>query len=221
MNIKNFSSLNLNCGNCGFKSCKEFLKEAKEKQEILKRCTYLAKNLNRQKNIMPFELEKSKKIDSESKWRDSLGRKFDFYLEHFPEDPGPREIIVPHNPLLVSRLKIKKGDFIAGRPLGISCGCPITHCGIVKKVEKETGLITWCVTGPLSSQRGNFKNIGYYRAESYEGIVRVSRVNLKIGMRYFFQPRYCMLQWRHSGLINYINKLKDGVEVRIEGLWIG
>src|SRR5512138_1503303 len=27
-------------------------------------------------------------------WRDSLGREFDFYLEHFPEEPGPREIVL-------------------------------------------------------------------------------------------------------------------------------
>lgn len=215
MKAKNFNSLNLNCGNCGFKSCREFLKEVKEKPKIKNRCTYLRKNLKEQKDPISFKLEK--KVT----WRDSLGREFDFFLEHFPEDPGPEEIILPHNPLMVKLLKIKEGDFIAGRPLGISCGCPITHCGIVKKVEKETGVITWCVTGPLTSQRGNFKNIGYYRAEGYKGIVRVSRVNLKIGMRYFFQPRYCMLQWRHSGLVNYINRLKDGVEVRIEGLWIG
>ena len=25
-------------------------------------------------------------------------------------------------------------------------------------------------------------------------------------MRYYFQPRMCMLQWRHSGLVNYLNR---------------
>jgi hypothetical protein len=39
--------------------------------------------------------------------------------------------------------------------------------------------------------------------------------------RYFFQPRLCMLQWRHSGLVNYVNKGRDGLQVRLEGLWIG
>jgi hypothetical protein len=44
---------------------------------------------------------------------------------------------------------------------------------------------------------------------------------LKVGMRYFFQPRMCMLQWRHSGLLNYLNRLGDQYQVRLEGLWIG
>lgn len=210
-------SLNLNCGNCGFKSCKDFLIEASTKPEILKNCTYLDENLIGQKepNIVPD------KFSSKNKWVDSLGREIDFYLEHLPEDPGPREIILPHNPLIIKNLDIRKGDFIFGRPLGISCGCPVTHCGIVKNLDEKTGVIIWCVTGPLSSKRNEFKDLGYYRAEAYEGIVKEKKCELKIGMRYFFQPRYCMLQWRHSGLINYLNYTKEGIQVRIEGLWIG
>jgi hypothetical protein len=30
-----------------------------------------------------------------------------------------------------------------------------------------------------------------------------------------------MLQWRHSGLVNYLNRAGDGLQVRLEGLWIG
>jgi hypothetical protein len=30
-----------------------------------------------------------------------------------------------------------------------------------------------------------------------------------------------MLQWRHSGLVNYINRTATGLQVRLEGLWIG
>ena len=30
-----------------------------------------------------------------------------------------------------------------------------------------------------------------------------------------------MLQWRHSGLVNYLNRTDDGWQVRLEGLWIG
>ena len=36
-------------------------------------------------------------------------------------------------------------------------------------------------------------------------------------MRYYFQPRMCMLQWRHSGLVNYLNRTADGFQVRVEG----
>jgi uncharacterized Fe-S cluster-containing protein len=155
------------------------------------------------------------------KFQDSLGRDFDFYLEHFPEDPGPREIIIPHNPMLTREMDIQPGNILIGRPLGMSCGCPVTHCGVVINVDPRTGVIVWCVTGPLQPRQQGFKDLGYYIAEGYEGIVNETRSELKIGMRYFFQPQMCMLQWRHSGLLNYLNRTSTGYQVRVEGLWIG
>ena len=154
-------------------------------------------------------------------WRDSLGREFDFYLEHFPEEPGPREIILPHNPLITREMDIQVGDILIGRPLGMSCGCPITHCGVAMDVDKRTGVIVWCVTGPLNPRQKGFKDLGYYIAEGYEGMINDARCEIKIGMRYFFQPRMCMLQWRHSGLVNFLNRTSTGYQVRVEGLWIG
>jgi uncharacterized Fe-S cluster-containing protein len=154
-------------------------------------------------------------------WRDSLGREFDFYLEHFPEEPGPREIILPHNPLITRELDIQVGDILIGRPLGMSCGCPITHCGVAMNVDKRTGVIVWCVTGPLNPRQHGFKDLGYYIAEGYEGLINEARCEIKIGMRYYFQPQMCMLQWRHSGLVNYLNRTATGYQVRVEGLWIG
>lgn len=154
-------------------------------------------------------------------WRDSLGREFDFYLEHFPEEPGPREIILPHNPLITREMEIQVGDILIGRPLGMSCGCPITHCGVAMDVDKRTGVIVWCVTGPLNPRQKGFKDLGYYIAEGYEGLINEARCEIKIGLRYFFQPRMCMLQWRHSGLVNYLNRTATGYQVRVEGLWIG
>jgi uncharacterized Fe-S cluster-containing protein len=122
-------------------------------------------------------------------WRDSLGREFDFYLEHFPEEPGPREIILPHNPLITREMEIKPGDILIGRPLGMSCGCPITHCGVAMDVDSRTGVIVWCVTGPLNPRQKGYKDLGYYIAEGYEGLINQARGEIKIGMRYFFQPR--------------------------------
>ena len=163
----------------------------------------------------------AKSESRQTDWLDHLGREFDFYLEHFPEEPGPREIILPHNPLLTREMNIQVGDILIGRPLGMSCGCPITHCGVVMEDDHRTGVIVWCVTGPLGPREKGYKDLGYYIAEGYEGLVKETRCELRIGMRYFFQPRMCMLQWRHSGLINYLSRNGGQYQVRVEGLWIG
>jgi hypothetical protein len=76
------------------------------------------------------------------------------------------------------------------------------------------------MVGPMLA-RARGINIGYYNTTAYEGIVKTSRATFEIGRRYYFQPRYCMLQWRHCGLVNSIGKTPDGLRVRIEGLWIG
>ena len=159
--------------------------------------------------------------ESAPTYRDTLDREIDFYLEHFPEDPGPREIIIPHNPMITREMDVKPGDILIGRPLGMSCGCPITHCGVAREVDKRTGVIVWCVTGPLDPRTKGFKDLGYYIAEGYEGLVKHTRRDIRIGERYYFQPRMCMLQWRHSGLVNFINRIPGHLQVRLEGLWIG
>jgi uncharacterized Fe-S cluster-containing protein len=230
----------LNCGMCGHRTCDEFAVRLKDEPGLLKRCIPLSKesmHAAREKAPNPAAPEPASVscpqkcgecgghesgVDVSSlTWQDSLGREFDFYLEHFPEDPGPREVILPRNPIITRELEITPGEIILGRPLGMSCGCPITHCGKVMKVDTFTGVIIWCVTGPLEPRKHGSRDIGYYSAEAYEGIIKDTRCDIKIGMRYFFQPRMCMLQWRHSGLVNYINKIPGGLQVRLEGLWIG
>ena len=129
--------------------------------------------------------------------------------------------MLPHNPMLTREMNIQPGDILIGRPLGMSCGCPITHCGVAMEVDARTGVIVWCVTGPLTPRQKGFKDLGYYIAEGYEGLITQTRAEVKIGMRYFFQPRMCMLQWRHSGLVNFMNRTPTGLQVRLEGLWIG
>lgn len=219
----------LDCGLCGFRTCSEMSAQLKVEPELIKRCIHLSNDrvstggcgtgsscgTCAAKDSLTFTHQ------AEATWLDSLGREFDFYLEHFPEDPGPREIIIPHNPMITREMDIQVGDTLIGRPLGMSCGCPITHCGFAVDVDKRTGVIVWCVTGPLNPRQKGFKDLGYYIAEGYEGIITQSRCDIKIGMRYYFQPRMCMLQWRHSGLVNYLNRVGDSWQVRVEGLWIG
>lgn len=229
----------LNCGLCGYRSCEEFSVRLRSEPELIKRCLHLSKD---QVSAAPSQATipvrtaceptacgtcgscaeaVPSKPASETSWQDSLGREFDFYLEHFPEEPGPREIIIPHNPMITREMNIQVGEVLIGRPLGMSCGCPITHCGVAVEVDQRTGVIVWCVTGPLRPRQEGYKDLGYYIAEGYEGLISEARCEIKIGMRYYFQPRMCMLQWRHSGLVNYLNRTPEGLQVRVEGLWIG
>jgi uncharacterized Fe-S cluster-containing protein len=234
----------LDCGVCGFRTCAELAVRLETEPQMLKRCIHLSKSRIapetpaavapvRQTVAAPCSPTAcapsacatcgvaAPVVGESAQWRDSLGREFDFYLEHFPEEPGPREIIIPHNPMITREMDIKVGDVMIGRPLGMSCGCPITHCGIAMNVDHRTGVIVWCVTGPLQPRQHGYKDLGYYIAEGYEGLATQARCELKIGMRYYFQPRMCMLQWRHSGLVNYINRSQEGLQIRVEGLWIG
>lgn len=231
----------LNCGVCGYRTCTEFAGRLEHEPEMIKRCIYSSTGTPRTESSdhspdlgdVPSPGDSTvlragassavcpASIQPAEEWRDSLGREFDFYLEHFPEDPGPREIIIPHNPMITWEMDMKPGEIMIGRPLGVSCGCPITHCGVIMDVDRRTGVMTWCVTGPLGPREHGFKDVGYYIAEGYEGLVTNARCEIKIGMRYYFQPRMCMLQWRHSGLVNYLNQTSEGLQVRLEGLWIG
>ena len=223
----------LDCGACGYRSCTEMSDQLTSRPDLIQRCIHLAPErvpavpASAAVPVTAATPCSSCAADARAgsgkrlKYQDSLGRDFDFYLEHFPEDPGPREIIIPHNPMLTREMDIKVGEVLIGRPLGMSCGCPVTHCGVAVNVDRRTGVIVWCVTGPLRPRQEGFKDLGYYIAEGYEGIVTETRQELKIGMRYFFQPRMCMLQWRHSGLLNYLNRTPNGYQVRVEGLWIG
>jgi uncharacterized Fe-S cluster-containing protein len=213
----------LDCGVCGFRTCDAMAERLTAEPDLLKRCIYLSGTQTAAKTAVPSSsfVQFGASTPVKEEWRDSLGREFDFYLDHFPNEPGPREIILPHNPMITRELDIQLGEVLIGRPLGMSCGCPITHCGVAMQVDHRNGVIVWCVTGPLRPREEGFKDLGYYIAEGYEGLVRRSRSELKIGMRYFFQPTMCMLQWRHSGLVNYLNRAHDGVQIRVEGLWIG
>lgn len=211
---------NLDCGACGSKTCAEFAHVIAKSPDEIARCIHI--NIQEFKNNTNCKPCFSSKTGLALGWKDNLQREFDFILDCFDTEPGPRETILPYNPALVKELGVKKGDIMIGRPMGMSCGCPITHCGIVTDSDPRNGVINWCVTGPLKPRSEGFVDIGYYIAQGYEGLIKESRIPIQLGMRYWFMPRRCMLQWRHSGLVNAITRLKDGsLKVRIEGLYIG
>jgi len=213
----------LDCGVCGYKTCHDFAIAVTNSETSLKMCIHLKNNGSENQNRTNcLDCKKATQMGEKMGWKDHLRRDFDFILDCFDNEPGPRETILPYNPQLPLELGIKKGDVMIGRPMGMSCGCPITHCGIVTGVDVQNGVINWCVTGPLRPRSEGFVDIGYYVSQAYEGIIRESREKIELGRRYFFLPRRCMLQWRHSGLVNAVTRLPDGsFKVRIEGLFIG
>ncbi len=198
------------CGQCGFRTCAGLAELVATHPEELRRCIHLGHPAGAPIPILP--------ADGDITWKDMLGREYDFVLEPFPGDPGPREIIVPLNPLNVERLAVRKGDILYGRP--VMTGCPVTHVGVVvEEPDYLNGVIVWCIVGPMAArERG--REIGHYHIIAYEGLARHTRQEIQIGRRYFFLPRMCMLQSRHSGLVNAAARRDDGLRVRVEGIWI-
>lgn len=216
----------LDCGLCGSRTCTAFAGVVAAKPEELEKCIHLSGNVMKTAAEEPGPESFCQGCGTVAEgmpltWQDSLGRDFSFVLESLPGDPGPREIIIPHNAARTRELDVQKGDVLIGRPMGMSCGCPVTHCGVAVDVDHVNGVITWCVTGPLRPRTQGYKDVGFYSAQAYEGVVSASREELKIGMRYYFMPHRCMLQWRHSGLVNFINNYKGQQAIRLEGLFIG
>ena len=200
------------CGLCGFRSCADLLDHALTEPNTVKRCVYLLEQ--EIGSVAPA------RDGTEVNWKDILGREYDFILDKFDDDPGPREHILLGNPVNLERLEIKKGDVLIGRPV-MSVGCPVTHCGVVmEEPDYFNGAVVWCITGMMDARERGIE-IGYYHILAYEGMVRQARVGLEFGRRYDFLPRYCMLQARHSGLINTIKKSADGYRVRLEGIGLG
>ena len=201
------------CGQCGFKTCAALAEFVRNHPEALSRCVYLESGTAHLMTPPEPGLR-----DEDITWKDILDREYDFILEPFPEDPGPREIILPFNPSNAERLAIKKGDIVFGRPAWV--GCPVAHVGqVMEAPDPLNGTITWCVVGPMKAREQGIE-IGQYNPVAYEGLVHHTRKELHIGARYYFLPRYCMLQSRHSGVISAAAKRGDLLRVRLEGIWI-
>jgi uncharacterized Fe-S cluster-containing protein len=200
------------CGQCGVGSCAALAALAVEDFGALRRCVHLA--------AAPGPVEASAAPGKPATWQDALGRPFDLVLEQFPDDPGPREIIVPFNSARLERLALRQGDVVFGRPAAV--GCPVTHVGVVMSPPSETdGTLVWCVVGPMAVRGARAAvEVGLYSPLAYEGLVRHARADLEIGRRYFFLPRTCVLQSRHSGVIAALAGRAEGMRVRLEGIWI-
>ncbi|OOG25158.1 hypothetical protein B1C78_07000 [Thioalkalivibrio denitrificans] len=204
------------CGQCGFRTCRDFAEHLLAQPADIRRCVHLDADSVRHFRIPPVTMELR---PQDITWRDLLDREYDVVLEPFPEDPGPREVILPFNPLNVERLDVAKGDILFGRPA--QAACPITHVGrVMEAPDLLNALITWCVVGPLAAREAESKEIGNYTPVAYMGLVRHARVELQVGRRYHFLPGLCMLQSRHSGVITELARRPEATRVRFEGIWI-
>lgn len=200
----------LNCGACGFRNCDGLLAAAMADPDKLESCIH-----RRQPGVASI-----KNADMPAhNWKDAMGREFDFILDSFDADEGPRETIHPFNGQMIEKLKLKKGNIIIGRPM--AAGCPVTHCGKIMDLDEKSGLIEWCVVGPLAVRGAPLLDIGSYGPVAFDGLIKETKIEPKIGMRYYWLPRSCMLQWRHCGLVTALQKTKDGYRTRIEGVFLG
>ena len=127
----------LDCGLCGSRTCGEFGNRVEARPDLIDRCTHLAADARPERfgSALPAANDAAScrpmafpgcdaggcrpAAPGPGRFVDHLGREFDFYLEHFPEDPGSREVIIPHNPMLTRELDIRVGDVLIGRPLGM------------------------------------------------------------------------------------------------------
>lgn len=196
------------CGQCGYRTCVGLAQAIAIDPRQRHRCVF--------QGPQPATAIAA---PGETSWYDLLGREYQMVMEPFPEDPGPREQILPFNPALSERLGLKRGDIVFGRPAAV--GCPVTHVGrLMEDPDPLSGALVWCVVGPAAARDGHGVEIGSYHIIAYEGLVREARETPQVGGRYFFKPAMCMLQSRHSGVVSFAGRRAEGWHVRFEGIAI-
>src|SRR5512138_2584034 len=92
---------NLNCGACGYKTCGDFALEVDQAKAELKKCIHAKKiDLNEPIHTNCMNCTAGENLGERLAWKDSLKREFDFILDIFDGEPGPKETILPYNPVL-------------------------------------------------------------------------------------------------------------------------
>lgn len=199
-----------NCGLCGEKNCKSFLRMVDAKNKNFEDCPYYSENIVRTDNSDLNEAAYSGK--------DVLGHSYDFVLNPLPGEISARKIVLPFRADMVEKMDIKKGDIVLGRPMG--AGCPIPHVLKVIKAEQQTGLLYTWVVGPKYSRDKEVKDVTAYHMIGFEGIAKNITKEPAFGCRVTFLPGFCMMALNHTGLVNMILEKSCGMHVRIEDIRI-
>lgn len=199
-----------NCGQCGEKNCRSFLRMVEAKIKSLEDCPFYSENIVR-----------SCDCDSDTtaySGKDVLGHPYDFVLNPLPGELSARKIVLPFRSDMVEKMDIKKGDIVLGRPMG--AGCPIPHVLRVIKAELQTGLLYTWVVGPKYSRDKEVKDVTAYHMIGFEGIAKNITKEPTFGCRVNFLPGFCMMALNHTGLVNMVLEKSCGLHVRIEDIHI-
>lgn len=199
-----------NCGECGFRQCKDFGKALIDGNAKLTECPPLISNKFAE-NI-PLVQQLIDNMNSEFESSNSIigvidGLCADFVLSPLSNEPSCREDILAFNANIES---ISIGDYVKYRPLG----CPIVHFARVLNVNQN--ILTIHLVGPIH-RIGNsdvtFVDISICMVLGFDGIVSKGKMP-NIGQTVKFLPNHCMMQKIHSGVIVH----SEGDRVRIEGV---
>lgn len=198
-----------NCGECGWRQCRDFAGALVKGTTELARCPHMSherfagdvtkimKILNGLDAGVSGQVEITGVID---------GLEADFVIAPLPGEPTCREDLYPFDP----DSKPGSGEHVRYRPLG----CPVTH--FARVLDAGRGILTVHMTGPLHRLEGNdtsFRDIGICMVAGFDGIVSRGRVP-DVGETVKFLPEHCMMQKVHSGVVVH----SEGSRVRIEGI---
>jgi len=199
-----------NCGLCGEKNCKSFLRMVNAGEKNYTYCPYY--------KDPDSSSEKDFITEAVYPEKDILGHAYDFVLEPLPGEISARKIVLPFRGDLVEKLNIKEGDYVLGRPMG--AGCPIPHVLQVIKAEIITGLLYTWVVGPRFSREHESKDVVAYHMIGFEGIAGRITKEPSFGCRATFLPGFCMMSLNHTGIVNMLLKKSFGLHIRIEDIII-
>jgi len=198
------------CGLCGVKTCQEFTGLVAEGDKKNEMCIFYARQRTREtKKLAKAEIIQEPSVDI-------FGLPFDFILKPHPGEVSARKIVMPFRPDLVEKWKIKKGDYVVGRPM--SAGCPVQHVLQVINANYVTGVLdTWCV-GPQYSRGEKVHDFEAYVMVGFEGTAVVVNKAPEFGKRQRFLPGFCMMNVAHTGVVNMVLNKSYGLHVRVEDI---
>jgi len=198
-----------NCGECGYRQCRDFAVALLDGKVELARCPHLesgnfAANVPVIRQLLGGPGTGIK--DSEPIVGVIDGLEADFVFSPLSGEPSCREDLHPFDPGVGPDV----GEYVRYRPLG----CPVTHFARVLDVKR--GIITVHLVGPihrLGRDDVAFEDIGLCLVVAFDGIVSKGRVP-DVGQTVKFLPEHCMMQKVHSGVVVH----SEGTRVRIEGI---